>query len=93
MYTIQLNKAYCGAMAFERGTLQPGYISEPLTYNQNMLAAVTTKYTEGPENQEKALVCGGIDLLFQKWSTELGVLTNYEAGLSHVKSFNTQIPR
>lgn len=37
-------------MAFERGTLQPGYISEPLTYNQNMLAAVTTKYTEGPEN-------------------------------------------
>lgn len=50
-----------------------------------MLAAVTTRYAEGPENWEKALVCGGINLLFQKCSTELGVL--YEAGLSHFKSF------
>lgn len=72
-------------MVFERGTLHPGHIFEPLNDNQNILAAVTTKHAEGLENWEEALVCGGINLLFQKWSTELSVPTNYEARLNHFK--------
>lgn len=66
-------------------TLHAGCIFEPPNDNQNTLAAVTTKRAEGLENWEEALVCGGVDDLFQKWPTELSVLTNYEARLNHFK--------
>lgn len=75
MYTIWLKKAYCRAMVFERGTSHPRCIFEPLSGNQNALAAVTTKYAGALQNSEEALVSGEIKLLFQKWSTEVGGLT------------------
>lgn len=52
-------------MAFERDTLHPGCIFELLNDNQNTLAAVAMKYTDG-QNWEEDLACGGINFLFQK---------------------------
>lgn len=87
MYTIWLKKAYCRAVVFERGTSHPRCIFEPLSDNQNVLAAVTTNYAGALENWEEALVYGEINLLFQKWSTfgKVSKWTNFEALLNHFK--------
>lgn len=71
-------------MAFERDTLHPGCIFGQLNDNQSTLAAVAMKYADG-QNWEEDLAYRGINFLFQKWSTELSVLTNREARLNHFK--------
>lgn len=49
-YTIWLEKAYCRAMVFERGTSHPRCIFEAFSDKKNAIAAVTTKYAGALEN-------------------------------------------